>query len=332
MTTHLRLGVPRYGFDAEIETLPDLAPRSAAALREALPATGLVTSENHYGSVLCLRLPDFPRPLAPENATVFPIPGDVFLFERQHGVELVVFYERFGPVPAGTPFDSCGPKEGNRVGRVVGDLSPAMREAAREVWSEGAAWGGVGPVDGPAPRWPRDDREAVSAEIAARLEAWRRHTWRDHIAPSLHDPTAGRRVALIIPEYDARTEVELYPELAPHTCENIWDHLPVETTLMHGRYSGPEMFTQVGGRQWHWRPIKENQTIFPIPGDLIIYLDPPPRIQINYFHDRDAIPFGTPGPEPGNRVGRSVGDFQGFAEACWRVGYEGWKTLRVERR
>ncbi len=56
-----------------------------------------------------------------------------------------------------------------------------------------------------------------------------------------------------------------------------------------------------------------------------------PRIQINYFHDRNAIPYGTPVPKPGNLVGRSTGDFSLFAEACWRVGYEGWKTLVVER-
>jgi hypothetical protein len=112
----------------------------------------------------------------------------------------------------------------------------------------------------------------------------------------------------------------------------VLGHLPVETVLMHGRYSGPEMFTQVGGRQWHWTPRAENQTVFPIPRDLVLYFDPPPRIQINYFHDRNAIPFGTPRPEPGNLVGRSTDDFSAFAEGCWRVGYEGWKTLVVERR
>jgi hypothetical protein len=72
-------------------------------------------------------------------------------------------------------------------------------------------------------------------------------------------------------------------------------------------------------------------TAYPIPGDLVLYFDPPPRIQINYFHDRDAIPYGTPPPEPGIRVGQSVGDFHRFAEACVRVCYDGWKTLVVER-
>jgi hypothetical protein len=231
-------------------------------------------------------------------------------------------------VPAGTPFDSCGDKLGNRVGFVASDLSADVRAACRKIWQRGAAWATAAVPDSLAPREVADDGAAARAEIESRLATWRHRTWRDHVGPS---STGGPTVALTIPEYLARTEVELLPELAPHTCEQIWTHLPVETTLMHGRYSGPEMFTQVGGKQWHWQPRPENQTIFPIPGDLMIYIDPPPRIQINYFHDRDAIPFGTPRPERGNRVGRSVGDFHQFAEACVRVGYEGWKTLVVER-
>jgi hypothetical protein len=43
------------------------------------------------------------------------------------------------------------------------------------------------------------------------------------------------------------------------------------------------------------------------------------------------MPYGLPRVEAGNLVGASVGDFSAFAEACWRVGHEGWKTLVVER-
>ena len=328
MGDRIRLRVPRYALDLAIELLPDLAPRTAAALVAALPAAGLATSETMYGSVLCLRLPDYPRPLQPENATVFPVPGDVFVYEREHGVEMVVYYERIGPVPAGAPFDACGPKPGNRVGSVLSDLSPAVRDAARSIWQRGAAWGVVATPEASALASLEDDQEAAAGEVGRRLADWTRRTRRDHIGPPA---TGERRVALLIPEYGARTEVELVSKLAPHACENVWNHLPVETTLMHGRYSGPEMFTQVGGKQWRWTPKPENMTAYPIPGDLVLYFDPPPRIQINYFHDRDAIPYGTPPPEPGIRVGQSVGDFHRFAEACVRVCYDGWKTLVVER-
>jgi len=57
----------------------------------------------------------------------------------------------------------------------------------------------------------------------------------------------------------------------------------------------------------------------------------PPRLQLNYFHDRGSIPYGVSRPEIGNLVGSSVGDFSAFAEACWRLAYEGWQTLLVER-
>jgi hypothetical protein len=173
-----------------------------------------------------------------------------------------------------------------------------------------------------------DDGEAAAAEISRRIDRWASQTRRDHVGPP---PGGDRRIALVIPEYDARTEVDLLTKLAPDTSEKVWNNLPISTTLMHGRYSGPEMFTQVGGHQWHWTPKPENWTAYPIPGDLVLYIDPPPRIQINYFHDRDAIPYGTPPPESGIRVGHSVGDFHRFAEACVRVGFEGWKTLIVER-
>jgi hypothetical protein len=47
--------------------------------------------------------------------------------------------------------------------------------------------------------------------------------------------------------------------------------------------------------------------------------------------DRGSIPYGVTRPEIGNLVGSSVGDFSAFAEACWRLAFEGWKTLHVER-
>lgn len=328
MAESIKLRVPRYDLDIDIETLSDLAPNTAAALVAAMPAVGLVTCESTYGSVMCLRLPNFPSPLPPENATIFPVPGDVFVFEREHGIELVIFYERMGGVPAGVPFDARGVKAGNRVGLISSALTPAVRGAARRIWTDGAAWGAVGLAGATAIQSVVDDHEAAASEIEQRRETWRQLTWRDHVGFA---PGGGRRVALIIPEYDVRTEIDLDLAAAPHSCEEIWQHLPVETTLMHGRYSGPEMFTQVGGKEWHWIPRRENPTEHPIPGDLVLYAGPPPRMQINYFYGRGAIPYGTPNPEVGNLVGRSVGDFSAFAEGCWRIGYEGWKTLIVER-
>src|SRR5258708_37884677 len=99
------LRVPRYDLDCRIELLPDLAPATAAALVAALPAEGLVTTAAFYGSNLCLRLPEFPRQLPPENATFFPAPGDVFIFQSARAARLGVYYQRLrGRGPAGHPF------------------------------------------------------------------------------------------------------------------------------------------------------------------------------------------------------------------------------------
>ena len=63
---------------------------------------------------------------------------------------------------------------------------------------------------------------------------------------------SGRSITLIFREYGVRTTVELAPAAA-HTAEQTWQHLPRETTPMHGRYSGPEMVTTPGGTRWQAR-------------------------------------------------------------------------------
>jgi hypothetical protein len=325
---HVRLRVPRHDLDLRLELLPDLAPRTAAALAAALPAAGLATSEADYGSAVCLRLPDFPGPLRAENQTVSPIPGDVLLFERGHGVDLVVFYERMGGTPAGVPFDARGDLPGNRVGAVATPLTPAVRAAARAVWTHGAAWGGAAPDGARLLDTLGDDTAGATAAIAGRRDAWHRRTRRDHRG---RPAEGGRRIVLRIPEFGASTEVELAERAAPRSCEQLWANLPLETPLMHGRYSGPELFTQPGGRQWHWQPVPEHRIAYPVPGDVVLYFGPPPRLQLNYFYDRDARPYGLPRVEVGNLVGWSLGDFHAFAEAAWRVGLAGWKTLVAER-
>ncbi len=205
MYEQIEFQVLRYDLAITVELLADLAPNTVAALTAALPTAGLVTCEDRYGSVVCLRLPNISRPLPVENATIFPSPGDVFIFEREHGLEIVVFYERLGGVPAGVPFDSIGAKAGNRIGIVGNIRSSPIPAAARRIWREGAAWGAMAPVGTTMMQSFRDDRAAATAEIARRLLDWRRRTGRDHLGPV---PGVGRRVALRIPEFGVQTEVE----------------------------------------------------------------------------------------------------------------------------
>ena len=317
----LHLRVPRYDFAAAIALEAAAAPNAVEALLELLPVAGLVTAESRYGSVVCLRLQDFSACLQGEEKPGLPEPGDVFLFAAEHGIELVAYYREEGVM--GVPFDAGGELQGTRVGHLAGAVA---RQSAARVWSEGATWG-VLERAAAAPRWKIGGAtEATAAEVEVRRRAWARRTRVDHVGAP---PGPGRRLRLSMPQCGAHCEVELLEELAPHSCSNIWDNLPLEVGLVHARYSGPEVFPQGVGWQWDARP--ENQTAHPIPGDMMLYIGPPPRAQFAYFYDRDAVPMGGTRPEAGNRVGRSVGDFHDFATGCWRTAYEGAKTLLIEK-
>jgi hypothetical protein len=330
MSNLIQLRVPRYDLNLDIELLPNLAPVSAALLQVALPAVGLVTTESYSGSNITIRLPNFRTPLAAENVTVYPIPGDVFLFEREHGVELVAYLQRNGGVvPAGTPHDSRGNKAGNRVGHIT-NLTQEIWDAGWLVWQDGAAWGAASSSDSAVMQSIKDDQSAAADAIERRRDVWHKRTWRDHIRPAGGE---GKCIRLVIPEYDASTTILLDEQRAPQTCASFLEHAPLTVKAMHGRFSGPEIYTNYGevAQHWQWQAVPENQTTYPIPGDMILYIHPSPRLQPNYFHDRDAVPYGMPRPEPGNLVGSSAGDFNHFAEACWRMNYEGWKTLIIEQ-
>ena len=317
----LHLRVPRYDFAAAIALEAAAAPNAVGSLLEVLPVAGLVTAESRYGSVVCLRLPDFSACLQGEEKPGLPEPGDVFLFAAEHGVELVAYYREEGVM--GVPFNARGELQGTRVGHLA---AAAARQSAARVWSEGAAWGVLERAAAAASRGIVGATAAAAAEIEARRQLWARRTRADHVGAA---PRTGRRLRLCMPQYEARCKVELLEEMAPHSCSRIWDNLPLEVELVHARYSGPEVFPQ--GVGWQWDAHSENQTAHPIPGDMMLYIGPPPRAQFAYFYDRDAVPMGGTRPEAGNRVGRSVGDFHDFATGCWGTAYEGAKNLVIER-
>jgi hypothetical protein len=106
------------------------------------------------------------------------------------------------------------------------------------------------------------------------------------------------QICLRVPRYDLDCRIELLPDLAPATAAALTAALPAEGLVATDPYYGSNLCL---------------------------------RLQLNYFHDRGSIPYGVSRPEIGNLVGSSVGDFGEFAEACWRLAFEGWKTVHVER-
>jgi len=317
------LRVPRYDLDVELEWLSDLAPQSVATLQSLLPFAGLVARGRRYAGAVTLRLPHFPLPLIPENQTGFPVPGDVMLYQLDYGIELVLNHE-------GTwrPYDNRGYIAGNRVGVVANHISQEVAKTFRRFWFEGAGWGALGPAGTETVRSVRDDRQAVEAEIEARYQRWQRANWRDQRRPPA--PARARLAKFAIPDYNVEANIQLLEEQAPVSVANLWRNLPSQNSMLHGSASGSEMFAHVN-EDWGWVPELENKMAYPIPGDMVLYFGPPPRIQINYFYGRDSIPAGVPSPEIGNKVGVTVGDFTDLARACWRMIYDGQKTLLVDK-
>jgi len=65
-----------------------------------------------------------------------------------------------------------------------------------------------------------------------------RHATKGHMA---------RTIVLRIVEHDVSAVADVLDAEAPETSALIWDGLPLEGRLMHGMYSGPELFIVLPG-------------------------------------------------------------------------------------
>ena len=64
---------------------------------------------------------------------------------------------------------------------------------------------------------------------------------------------------------------ELLDDEAPNVCKHVWDILPVETKVIHGMYSGFEVFAMLDAP----KPVpNENMVQLPLPGELLYFYDP----------------------------------------------------------
>src|SRR5438067_396168 len=102
MPRQIRLSFPAEGVSAVADLLVEAAPRTCAAVWEALPVAGEAHHAIYSGSECVLVLPELLR-IAPENATSDVTTGDVaftwFAAGSSHGVErdfaeICWFYDR----------------------------------------------------------------------------------------------------------------------------------------------------------------------------------------------------------------------------------------------
>lgn len=151
MSKLIRISLERRGVSCTAELLEKEAPRTSAAVWDALPLGGDVQHAKYARNEVYTIVPRFGPSIGHENPTVTPIPGDVCYFdfsggvldqafkadqgidEAAGGIDLAVFYGRNNLLLNG----DVGWVPGNVFATIVDGL-PAMAEACHDVWRSGS--------------------------------------------------------------------------------------------------------------------------------------------------------------------------------------------------
>ena len=134
---------------------------------------------------------------------------------------------------------------------------------------------------------------------------------------------------------------EMLDEEAPQTCKLVWSLLPLKHSLIHGRFSGMEVFILLD----ECITIQEEmRTNMPLPGEICYWTDSgssvtsggKPDAEILMAYGRGVILRGAEGvPSFGNLFARIPGDWKydwlEFANACDQIPIDGSQLLRIER-
>ena len=134
---------------------------------------------------------------------------------------------------------------------------------------------------------------------------------------------------------------EMLDDEAPKVCELVWGILPVETKVIHGMYSGFEVFAMLDNPQ---PAPSENMVQLPLPGELLYFYDPStgavgakkPVAEIVLVYGRGVVLRAHEGvPTHCALFARIPGDWKydwvAFAKECRKARWEGPQELRVER-
>ena len=134
---------------------------------------------------------------------------------------------------------------------------------------------------------------------------------------------------------------EMLDDEAPHVCEHVWKILPIETKVIHGMYSGLEVFAMLENP--HPLP-EENRVQLPLPGELLYFYDPStcavgakkPVAELVLVYGRGVTLRAHEGvPAHCSLFARIPGDWKydwnNFAKECRKARWEGPQVLRIER-
>ena len=149
-----------------------------------------------------------------------------------------------------------------------------------------------------------------------------------------------RHIRLTFIDTGEQATAELLDEEAPETCKLVWNLLPLESSLVHGMYSGSEVFALLDDP----KPAPpENLVQLPLPGELLYFYDEgreaagkrKPVAELCLVYGRGVMLRGHEGvPVRANLFASIPGDWRrdwaAFAQACRSVRWEGPRRLRLE--
>jgi hypothetical protein len=150
-----------------------------------------------------------------------------------------------------------------------------------------------------------------------------------------------RRIHLTFVQTGESVIAELLDDEAPEVCRLVWDLLPIETRVVHGMYSGAEVFAILDDPQ----PCPlEALTQLPLPGEILYFYDAsknvtntrPAVAELCIVYNRGVVLRGPEGvPTHASLFARIPGDWKydwtDFRDACRKARWEGPQLLRIER-
>lgn len=134
---------------------------------------------------------------------------------------------------------------------------------------------------------------------------------------------------------------EMLDDEAPNVCKLVWEMLPVETKVIHGMYSGAEVFAMVDKPQ---PAAPENLVQLPLPGEILYFYDPStgavgakkPVGEIVIVYGRGVVLRAHEGvPTHCALFARIPGDWKyawpDFTKECRKARWEAPQVLKIER-
>ncbi len=161
-----------------------------------------------------------------------------------------------------------------------------------------------------------------------------------------------RKMVITLTKRNVSCVATLLSDIAPRTCDVVWESLPLESQVHHAKYARNEiyMLTPAFGNS----PQFENTTITPIPGDVVFFEFPKAQIatvshgyagdqsahhvemtvDLALFYERNNLLLNPDiGFVPGNvfaRIDEGLAEMAAAAQDLWRAGTVG-ETLRFSK-